>query len=136
MRDFLKEADKNIVAIAREWEDASSFCTALQNFGNKACHEHIARNKFFKGLAMVQDAIRYEQAEALANCFMFVGAGGEEATRLSKEKFKKVFSEDERQVVMYFLGAHGQLPHAYSDTDDKEFRAQAKKVVKVWGDNK
>ncbi len=134
MRDFLKEADHNIVTTAREWEDASSFCTALQNFGFKACHEHIAKNKFFKGLAMMQDAIRHEQAEALANCFMFVGTGGEEATRLSKEKFKKVFSEDERQVVMHFLEAHGQLPHAYSGIDDKEFRAQAKKVTKVWGE--
>ncbi len=136
MRDFLKEADKNIVAIAREWEDASSFCTALQNFGNKACHEHIAKNKFFKGLAMVQDAIRHEQAEALATCFTFVGTAGEEATRLSKEKFRKVFSKDDRQLVMHFLTAHGQLPHGYSDTDDKEFRAQAKKVTKVWEDDK
>lgn len=122
-RDMIKEAEKNVIRIAKTWEDALSFCDALNNFGNTMCNEYIGRQEFFEGLHKIRSAMYKEYVTALSRCFCFVGVGGEDAKNYSKERFEKVFSNKQYEV-MSFLDKFGHCPSSYKDHDEKEFRKQ------------
>ena len=128
--DYVKQVEKNVVNIARKFDDMLEITQALSKFGNVACNEHVGKDKFFKGLALMQDALYQEQSNALAKCFLFAGIGGEEAAKYSREECEKTFG-DHAHSVMHFLAEWGNRPAAYKDTTDKEIRDTFQEKLKV-----
>ena len=125
---YVRQAEKNVVARAKAYNDALEFVDALVNFGNRACREHVGKPKFFEGLQMLRDAIRAEQSEAIRECFYLSGVGGKEAERYSKELFKEVFGGDCQ--IMSFLDKWGQLPSWYKTEDREAFQRECDDVIK------
>jgi hypothetical protein len=39
--NLVKEAELNVIKVAKMWEQSLVFCNTLSSFGNKMCHEHI-----------------------------------------------------------------------------------------------
>lgn len=128
-KNYIKEAEANVIRIAKSFEDFLSILDAFANFGNRMCHQHIGKGQFFDGLSMMRSAIYKEYRNALANCFIFVGIGGEEAIEYSRKKFEEMFNEDERYVIMDFLDKYGQIPNSYDIEKEEGFRRQAKNAL-------
>ena len=127
MSDLIKQSEENVVRIAREIADFNQILTAFQRFGSHYCHTAVAKDQFFEGLSMMQNAIYKEWIHAISNCFIFAGVGGEASAKYSRERFEKVFSEDERLNVMQFLDRYGNIPYSYKVDEDKQLRKDAKK---------
>ena len=127
-KNFIQEAEQNLVNICKTFDDILLVFDALRTFGDRYCHEYVGKSEFFEGLKMMRKAIYHEQAEAIRNCFVFVGVGGETAAKYSKEKFKEIFCSKKRYSIMQFLDKFGQLPSWYSANDHKEFRKQGKEI--------
>jgi len=128
MSSFIKEAEKNVIRTARSFEDLLKVLDAMNNFGNRACHEFVGQKEFFDGLHQMRLAILKEYSHALSQCFIFVGVGGEDAAKYSREKFKEYFGE-ERMAIMHFLEDFGQRPSSWLRDDEKEFQKQAKDKI-------
>jgi len=129
---FIEKAERNLVNICKMWDDVDCFTDALQTFGNRMTHEYIGKKDFFDGLQLIIRAISAERADAIAKVFCFVGVGGEEAKEYSKKQFEDIFGEKNhiKYSIMHFLDKYGQTPSWYSEEDDKEFRKQAKDILK------
>jgi len=119
-----------LVNICKEFDDLMNIFDAIAAFGNKFCHEYIAREKFFQGLNLIRDAAYTEQSYAIRNCFSFVGVGGKKAIEYSRKRFEEIFDENERCSVMHFLDKYGRIPFTYMAEDEEEFRKQAKERIK------
>jgi len=123
--DYIKEAEERVVAVARQWSDAMSICTALANFGNRMCHEYVGKKDFFDGLQLMRNAMRHEYTEAIESCFMFSGVGGKKAEKLSLEMFRETFDSETRYSVIQFLSDNGHAPGSWYADEEEEFRKQA-----------
>jgi hypothetical protein len=126
-KSFLKQAEQNVINQARAWSEALVFVDALYNFGSNACHEWIGKKQFFEGLQMIRNAMYAEQADAIRNCFVLSGIGGEEAKAFAREKFKESFGG--KYCVIQFLNAWGHMPSSFSPKDEKEFLAECAKEI-------
>jgi hypothetical protein len=126
-KSFLKQAEQNVINQAKAWADAMEFLNALQNFGNRACHDYIGKEKFFAGLTLMRQAMYQEQSEAIRNCFSLVGVGGEEAAKYSRDRFKEVFSD--KYQIMQFLDKWGHCPNSYKTADREAFEAECREVA-------
>lgn len=124
---LIKQAERNVINQAKAWSDAMQIIDALRNFGNMACHDHIAKETFSEGVDLIRRAMYAEQSEALRNCFAFVGVGGEEAEKFSREMFMKVF--DGGYSIMQFLDRWGHIPRAYKIEDKEKFKEEITDVV-------
>ena len=126
MTDIIKQAEANLVNVCKSFQDAITFTEALANFGLRFCHEHVATKEFLEGICKIQSALFTEQNYAIAQCFHFVGVGGEEAKKYSRELFEEVFCGEKRYSIMQFLDKYGQIPSSYKSKDREEFAKQAK----------
>jgi Mn-dependent DtxR family transcriptional regulator len=129
MRDYVKEAEENLVNICKTFKDFFSIVNAMQHFGYCYCSSEQNEKLFFEGLSKIRAAMLEEHRRAEALLLGFVGVGGSKAKEYSIEKFKEYFDEDDRQTVMHFLDRFGQVPHTYLTEDDKKFREQAKALL-------
>ena len=130
MTNLIKQAEENLVNICKVFDDLQEILKAISSVGNKYCHEYVAKNDFLEGLQMMTRAIDKEHANAVRNCFMFAGVGGEKAKQYSLKMFREIFNEKERFAIMHFLDKYGQIPSSYKSTEEEEFRRQAKLVKK------
>jgi hypothetical protein len=133
-KDFnvLKEAEKNVVKIARFWQDMLKICDALNIVGNNACREHVARDDFFKGLNILRNAMYRELVHSMSDCFVFSGVGGKEINDFSREQFEKLFHNDPKEckfVIMNFLEQFGQRPSSWYSDEEEKFRKQATEKI-------
>ena len=130
-RDYIKEAEKNLVNICKVFDDAMQFVDALQLFGERYCNDYIGLPEFREGIQKIKRALNAEHANATRNCFMFVGVGGEEAKKYSKEMFVDAFDDSDIPMgIMHFLDKYGKHPSWYYDKDESAFRKQAKEKLK------
>ena len=129
-KNYVKEAEKNVVRIAKHLDDMFKVVDALERFGNKFFIYQNARDRdlFFAGVQNIRDALYSRYTFMLSQCFNFVGVGGEEAKKYSFEKFKEQFG-DTLYSVMHFLDQYGNHPSWYAAEVDKEFRKQAKELI-------
>lgn len=127
-KSLLKQTEQNVVNRAKAYNDALEFVDALNNFGNRACHDYIARDQFFEGLKLIRSAIRAEQSEALRECFYLSAVGGKEVEDYSKQMFKHVFGG--KFVVMSFLEEWGHVPSSYSTAQREALEAECKQAIK------
>ena len=123
--DFVKEAEKNCVRIAKHMSDVLEVVKALENFGNRAFNE-FDREEYFDGISKIRRAVYSKFVRSISDCFLFIGVGGEDALEYSREEFKKHFGEEDRYSIMQFLEQYGHVLHSYPVADDEEFRKQAK----------
>ena len=133
-KSLLKEAEKNVVNHANLFNDLNEVVIALRQVGNKYCREHIARDKFFEGLSLMQSAIREEYAETCLSVMAFAGIGGKKADKFSKDKFKEIFNEKERYIVGHFLNENLSY-HRWNYKDAEQLRKEAQEEIKKIKDN-
>lgn len=128
-RDYAKEAEKNMVKVAREFELMLEVLDGLAVFGNNYTHEWIGGKHFFEGLTMMRDAIYREYSIASMNAMMFAGLkNSEESKKFIKEKLERMFSgrDSVKYSVMNFLESTGRYPSSYLTEDEEKFREQVK----------
>lgn len=128
MKSYLKLAEKHVIYRAKAYDDMLKIIDALNNFGNRACHEYVGKKKFFEGLSLMREAIYAEQSQALRECFYLVGVGGKEAEKYSIEMFEKVFCGD--YAIMRFLEQWGDNPYSYKTKDEEEFKEECAEALK------
>lgn len=128
-KDYIREAEQNVVNICKVFVEIRKIVDCLATIGNKYCHDHIAKDDFFKGVQTISRALDIEHANAIHNCFIFTGIGGEEALEYARESFKETFDSD-YQYIMRFLSKWGQRTTFYDSDVEKEFRKQAKEKIK------
>jgi len=129
MNDFVKEAEKNCVNVAKNMSDMLNVIKALERFGSKFfSYDSIEKSAYQKGVNLIREAIYARYIESISNCFLFVGVGGEDAAAYSKEKFKELFGKEEN-AIMQLLDEHGTYPSWYESDKEEKFREQAKKKL-------
>lgn len=128
---LVKQAEENVVKQAKAFEDILKITDALENVGNRICHEHIARNKFFEGLSIMREALYAEHSNAIRKCFLFVGVGGASATEYSRQVFKRTFGGD--YEIMSFLDRWGQLPSFVKTEERERFQEELDETIKQKG---
>ena len=127
--NLIKQAEKNVVKIAKDLSDMIQVIDSFATFGNRFFRQNsLEQTQFFEGLSMMRKATYYRYIETIAQCFMFAGVGGEDVKAYSVEKFKERFGED-RYVVMDLLDKYGGIPGHYKTADEEEFRKQAKEAI-------
>lgn len=128
---LVKQAEENVVKQAKAFDDILKITDALASVGNRICHEHIARNKFFEGLSLMREALYAEHSNAIRKCFLFVGVGGESATEYSRQVFKKTFGGDFE--IMSFLNQWGHLPSFVKTEEYERFQEELNEVIEEKG---
>ena len=124
--DLLKQAEKNVVRIARDLDDTLHIFKALENFGNKFFSSNRPeQEEFFRALRDMRHAVYIKYMELITNCFAFVGVGGTDAADYSREKFFERFGKNNYEI-MSFLDRYGQIPHSYKVADEAQIREEAK----------
>jgi len=124
------QTEKNLVNICRAFDDFMEILDAMQRFGNNYVTQITVRDEFFEGLRKMYRATYQSHCMAIRDCFCFVGTGGDEAMKYSREQFEKVFNESERACVMRFLDRYGRVPSSYYIKDEEEFKQQAREIIK------
>ena len=130
-KNYIKEAEKNVVNNARYCQDVIKVVEALRRFTYRFMDNRTdtARyNRAMSAFSEFRDAVYDQMNENIAKSFLFVGIGGEDALKFSREKFKEHFGE-ERYVVMHFLEEGGNLPMSWKKDVEEEFREQAKQKI-------
>jgi len=141
VKDYIKEAEKNCVRIAKHMDDMFKVVDALQTFGNRFFGNRFlggrvdsGQDSFFRGLQLMRSALHSSYIEAISNCFTFAGVGGEEAAAYSKQKFVELFGDD-THAIMNLLDKYGNYPSWYTAADEKVFREQAtQKIAEMKGE--
>lgn len=127
--DYVKEAEKNVVRIAKHLSDMLKVLDAFSRFGN--CffgREGTDRDLFFDGLSKMRKAVYSKYIFMLSQCFHFVGVGGEDAKQYSFEQFKEHFG-NEIYSITQFLDRYGEPMSWYNSDMEEEFRKQAKNRI-------
>lgn len=126
---LLKEAEQNVIAQAKFFHDLLSF---LDNFSYgtavKMNSSTTNRDMFLSGMRKVKEAIYAEMQAAFSRCFVFVGVGGEEASKLSQEYAQEVFNG--RYCQMRWLDQWYDIPRTWNDMDESRFNKEAADALK------
>ena len=129
MKDFVKAAEKNCVNIAKHMNDMFQVVSAMEAFGSRFLDERYEGEDFQKGTRLIRNALYVKYMRSICDCFLFVGVGGKEAEKYSKEQFAKLFGNEEN-AIMNLLDQYGNYPSWYDVDEEDEFRKQAKKKIK------
>jgi hypothetical protein len=132
-KKWIKEAEQKALNEAKYWNDFLVFLDSIQykvsalvddDYGN---YEGSPKSKFNKAFHDLRHAAYSQQQVVLARCFALVGVGGQEAEDYSKERAKKVFSDD--YSVMQWLETNHRLPSSWRTKDEEEFRQELKESL-------
>lgn len=133
MNSLIKEAEKNIVRICKDMSTYQSIVIALRNSASQL-FEHNAntdyKDKFYKGIDLLLQAIYARQNELLGQCLIFSGIGGKDAEEFAFQKFKERFRDDDRMLIMDLLGENGTCPGRWSLQEEENFRKEAQEVIR------
>jgi hypothetical protein len=121
---LLDEARTNVLKNAKFWDDIMALFDTLESLGNRACHDHIGKDDFFKGLSLMRSAAYHEQSIAIRNCFCLSGVANEEVQKYSLAKFKEAFGP-KCYSIMHFLDQYGRLPTSYKVAHEEQLRKEA-----------
>ena len=125
-RDFLKEAEQNVLNRARDMDMSLQLMNAFIHKYSTVMPERYAR-KFGEKMSEAREVLFAAYGEAITDLCMFTGVGGDEATEYAREKMKERFKDEDNHVhyaIMGLLERNGEA-HWYKSDDEKEFRNQA-----------
>lgn len=127
-KDFIKEAEQNLVNQAVFFRDLLSIVEFLNRVGymHFPKYENRDRDDYFKGLSMIRNALQSQYVNRQSNLLGFVAIGGKKAKEYSLNEFKNTYGEDveDRYMIMHLLDKYGSLPDRWLSDDEKEFRQQ------------
>lgn len=128
--DYVKQAEQNILNVCLHLRGLNEIIDILRFRSSKYCDPNRKRyKKLQKGFDMIAEAMYDEQCEQVSKLFMFAGIGGEEALKYSRNEFKRIFSENERMMIMDMLDKNGRTPNSWFTEAENEFRKQAKELI-------
>lgn len=128
-RSYIKEAEQNALNEAKYYTDMLEFMYGMSyNMLNRIDSYAPGRADLADGFALIRKGLCAQQAEALSRCFAFVGVGGEEARKYSKETAKQVF--DGRYSVSHLLDEHFRYPSCWRTEDEENLKAELKEALR------
>ena len=126
-RDLIKEAEQNILNVCLHLKELIELFRTLRHRSSNYCDSHLPRHKKMdEGFELILEALYEEQCEQLSKLILFYWIGGEEAIKYSRSEFERIFSGDDKMIVMDLLDKHGQIPRSWLSADEEELRKQAK----------
>jgi len=129
MSEFIKQAEEMAIARAKEMSDMLEVLDALNMAGGRMFQIPEQIKDFSDGMQLIRKSFYAKYLNAISDCFLMVGVGGEKAAEYSREKFEELFSGN-RYTIMNFLDKYGNIPTSYKTKDEKEFRDEAKELLK------
>ena len=133
MSNLIKQAEKNLVNVCKAHDDIYELVDALTRFCDRYVEDWAGRDDTTQGLYLLRCGLDKSLSANVRKLFTLVGVGGEEAAEYSREKFRKLFGNDEkRYTVMHLLDQYARIPHSYKVDTEKEFRKQGKEVCDGW----
>ncbi len=127
---FVKNAERMCINRAKEMTDMLAIVDALAHAGGRMFKTPYQIEDFSEGLRLIRRSFHDKYVQAIADCFHFVGIGGEEAKKYSKEKLNETFGKEDRYCIMHLLDQYGNTPDSYNGNDDEEFRKEIKNKLK------
>lgn len=128
-RSYIKEAEQNALNEAKYYTDMLEFMNGMSyNMLSRTERHSSGRDDLEEGFALIRKGLCAQQAEALSRCFAFVGVGGEEARKYSKEVAKQVF--DGRYSVSHLLDEHFRQPSCWRTEDEENLKVELKEALR------
>lgn len=128
MKDYVKEAEENIVNQSIFLHDLMDVIDNLHYIGNGYIRDYNRENRdrFFEGKRMMQEALRLEYQERLSQMLSFLAIGGEKAKKFALEELDRMYGKnrDILYSIMHLLDEHGRSPRRWLTEDEKAFRQQ------------
>jgi hypothetical protein len=130
MTNFIKQAEQNSINIAKTLADITTLLDAFGSLGHNFFNDYDTAEKddYFQGLKLMRKAIYSKFTQKISQCFAFVGVGGKEAEKFSKQYAKTMFGDDAQ--VMHLLDKYGMMPSSWKTADQEEFRKELKDKLK------
>lgn len=127
-RSYIKEAEQNALNESKYYADMLEFINGVScNMLYRTERHSPGRNDLEEGFALIRNGLYAQQAEALSRCFAFVGVGGEESCKYSKEVAKQVFGG--RYSVSHLLDKHFRQPSCWSTEEEENLKAELKEAL-------
>ena len=128
---LIKQAEQNALNQTKLCMDTLNMIDTLRTFTNKylPAYHHDRTQRASKALTEFRNCIYDQFVENMSRCFLFVGVGGEESEKFSRDMFKEWLG-DERLCVMQYLDQFGHLPSSWENDTEKQFRKEIKEVIK------
>ncbi len=126
-KSLIKEAEQNVLNHAKFITDMISVIDSMQYaIGDLASSKYSGRDEIAEGLQMVRTGLYREMQFTIAKAFAFVGVGGEEAEKYSREHARKVFGKGE---VMSLLDKHLRMPSYWLSRECDDFAAEIEQAL-------
>ncbi len=126
-KSLLKQAEQNVINQAKFWTDFFDFIDSIQYSLSNKLDIQQDRDEFAEGFGLIRQAAYKQMQFALARNFAFVGVGGEEATKYSKEQAKRLLGG--RYSTVQFLDKWCRVPSSWSSFDAEELNAEIKEAL-------
>jgi len=130
-RDFVKEAEQNVLNRARDMEMSISLIKAFSRRYSSIMPERYS-NEFSEKMHEAQKILYAAFCETITDLFMFTGVGGSEAINYAREKMVERFKDEKDSVkysIMGLLERNGEASW-YRSADEEAFRRQANEKLK------
>ena len=127
-RSYIKEAEQNVLNQAKFWTEFAEFVQSIQIGIHSATDRYSpGREKFDQAFDLLRRAAYEEKQHALARCFAFVGVGGKEAEKFSREHAKRIFGG--KQSVIEWLDGWNRVPSSWLASDEEALKSELKKSI-------
>lgn len=128
-KSLIEEAEKNVVMQAKFFHELLSFMDHFShNTAKKMNGSRENRELFVSGMDKAKTAIYNEMQLAFARCFAFVGVGGEEANKLSREYANELFSG--KYCNMQWLETWYDVPGTWKIEDADQIQQELINAIK------
>ncbi len=126
-KSLIKEAEQNVLNHAKFITDMIDVIDCMQyRIGDLASSKYSGRDEIAEGLHKVRTGLYRELQFTIAKCFAFVGVGGKEAEKYSREHAERVFGKGE---IMSLLDKHLRMPSSWLGKDADDFQSEIKQAL-------
>ena len=126
-KSLLEEAEKNVVMQAKFFHELFTFMDSFMYATTSKMSNRDNKDAFFEGITKAKAAIYSEMQLAFARCFAFVGVGGEEANRLSKEYANELFGG--KYTNIQWLQKWYDIPRTWRQTDSDQLQNELNDAI-------
>lgn len=127
-KSLLEEAEKNVVMQAKFFHELLTFVDSFTSATSRKMVSQTNKEAFADGMIKARVAIYTEMQFAFARCFAFVGVGGDEANKLSKEYAKELF--DGKYSNIQWLDKWYSIPNGWRSSDEAQFTKEIQEAIK------
>ena len=128
-RSYIKETEQNVLNQAKFWTEFAEMVNSMQYGIHNATDRYSpGREKFDQAFDLLRRAAYEEKQHALARCFAFVGVGGKEAEKFSREHAKRIFGGD--YSTIQWLDPWCRIPSSWMSEDEARFENELKEALK------